>query len=593
MSEQKETKPSAKKVFKTLFRFYWTTREYFFKYGIYRWFGGVASGGMEVLNAYLAGRMVGIALSGDMNQLIRYASILTGAVITRTILGLVNEYSNAYYNINSGKKLRVMAMEKINNLPIAYYENQHSGETISKLASDIEVLQEFFGNSIAGIWSWVPASFGFSLAVLLNTNVQLTLICGTIIPVFAIIMNKISIPIGKASKERQDHAASFNSYLRDFAEGVHIYKSFSMNKSHGYKFEKSCDDYAKASFLMAKRRALSIGLMIFGMVIPQVIALAVGSIFVIRGQLTVPELFVFVNVLWPFVSIFRQVSSGWADLIETSGKAEHLFTLFDARSERTDGGDFTDTEINTVIEFCNVQFRYTDSVRVLEAVSFVVEKGMKTALVGVSGSGKSTIHKMLAGYYDTYEGSVNIMGHELSEWNLEALRNNIAAVNQDIYLFSESVMENIRFGKPSSSDEEVIEAAKKAYAHEFISELENGYETILGERGVGLSGGQRQRIAVARALLKDSPIILLDEPTSALDTRSEYHVQKAIERLEEGRTVFIIAHRLSTIESADKIIVLDEGLVLGTGTHKELIEENKKYISLYKRQVLEAAGGAM
>ncbi len=593
MTEQKESKPSVKKVFKSLFRYYWTTREYFFKYGIYRWFGGVASGGMEVLNAYLAGRMVGIALSGNMNELIRYAAILTGAVILRTILGLANEYSSAYYNINSGKKLRVMAMEKINNLPIAYYENQHSGETISKLASDIEVLQEFYGNSIAGIWSWVPASFGFSLAVLLNTNVQLTLICGTIIPVFAIIMNKISIPIGKASKERQEHAASFNSYLRDFAEGVHIYKSFSMEKSHGHKFEKSCDDYAEASFRMARRRALSIGLMIFGMVIPQVIALAVGSVFVIRGQLTVPELFVFTNVLWPFVSIFRQVSRGWADLIETSGKAEHLFTLYDSVPERTDGGDFTDTSMDPIIEFRNVRFAYTDSVRVLETVSFVVEKGKKTALVGVSGSGKSTIHKMLAGHYDTYNGEVYIMGHELSEWNLESLRNNIAAVNQDIYLFSESVMENIRFGKPTASNEEVVEAAQKAYAHEFISELENGYETILGERGVGLSGGQRQRIAVARALLKDSPIILLDEPTSALDTRSEYHVQKAIEKLEEGRTVFIIAHRLSTIESADKIIVLDEGRVLGTGSHKELIAGNEKYISLYKRQVLEAAGGAM
>jgi len=591
MTEQKENRPSGKQVFKTLFRLYGTTKEYFYKYGIYRWFGGVASGGMQVLNAYLAGRMVGIALSGDMNELIRYAGFLVGAVIARTILGLVNEYTNAYYNIHSGKKLRMMAMEKINNLPIAFYENQHTGETISKLASDIERLQQFFGNSMAGIWSWVPASFVFSLAVLLNTNVQLTLICGTVIPIFAYIMNKISIPIGKASKERQEHAAEFNSYLRDFAEGVHIYKSFSMSKSHGKKFEKACDDYAEASFKMARRRSLSFGLMIFGMIIPQVVALGVGSVFVINGQITISELFIFTNVLWPFVSIFRQVSRGWADLIEESGRADHLFTLFDADSERTDGDDFTDLNTSTILEFCNVGFQYTDSVSVLESVDFIVEKGQKTALVGVSGSGKSTIHKMLAGHYNEYSGEIKIMNHELSEWNLEALRNNISAVNQDIYLFSDSVMENIRFGKPDSSEEEVIEAAKKAYAHDFIIELENGYDTKLGERGISLSGGQRQRVAVARALLKDSPIILLDEPTSALDTRAEFYVQKAIERLEEGRTVFIIAHRLSTIENADKIIVLDEGYVFGTGTHKELIKNNDKYIALYKRQVLELAGG--
>ncbi|MCK5757671.1 MAG: ABC transporter ATP-binding protein, partial [Clostridiales bacterium] len=190
MTDKKETKPSVKKVFKILFRFYGTTKEYFFKYGIYRWFGGVASGGLQVFNAYLAGRMVGIAISGDMSALVRYSVILIGAVIVRTIIGLMNEYASSYYNIHSGKKLRVMAMKKINNLPIAYYENQHSGETISKLASDIEKLQVFYGNSVAGIWSWVPASFVFSLAILLNTNVQLTLICGTIIPVFAIIMNK-------------------------------------------------------------------------------------------------------------------------------------------------------------------------------------------------------------------------------------------------------------------------------------------------------------------------------------------------------------------------------------------------------------------
>ncbi|HRX43376.1 MAG TPA: ATP-binding cassette domain-containing protein, partial [Clostridia bacterium] len=186
---------------------------------------------------------------------------------------------------------------------------------------------------------------------------------------------------------------------------------------------------------------------------------------------------------------------------------------------------------------------------------------------------------------------VLFMGMELRKWNLAALRNNIAAVNQDIYLFNDTVMENIRYGRPDATDEEVIDAAKKAYADEFIRELDDGYATKLGERGTGLSGGQRQRIAVARALLKDAPVILLDEPTSALDTKAEYHVQKAIERLEEGRTVFIIAHRLSTIENADRIVVLDEGRVVATGTHFSLIEDNDVYKQLYSRQVLEGKGG--
>ena len=591
MRESKKERPSGKLVMKNIFRLYGLTKEYFFKYGIFRWFGGIASGSLEVFNAYLMGRMVGVALSGDMNELTKYAAVIIGATLTRTALGVINEFSHEYYSINSGKKLRIMAMEKINDLPIAYYENKHTGESISRFANDIEKIQDFYGNTIAGIWSWVPASFILSLVILLNTNAELTLICGTIIPVFLLIMNKISIPIGEASKERQEHATEFNSYLRDFTEGIHIYKSFGMKKNHGLKFEDACKKYADVSFKMARRRALSLALMIFGMILPQIIALGVGSLYVINGKLAIEELFVFTSVLWPFVSIFRRVSHSWTDLIEEYGRAKHLFVLLDTETERSDGKDYTNLSAEMVMEFRNVGFAYSESTPVLTSASFPVEKGRKTALVGVSGSGKSTIHKIFSGHYDHYEGEVLFMGGELRKWNLSALRNNIAAVNQDIYLFNDTVMENIRYGRPDATDEEVIDAAKKAYADEFIRELDDGYATKLGERGTGLSGGQRQRIAVARALLKDAPVILLDEPTSALDTKAEYHVQKAIERLEEGRTVFIIAHRLSTIENADRIVVLDEGRVVATGTHCSLIEDNDVYKQLYSRQVLEGKGG--
>ncbi|MBN1622939.1 MAG: ABC transporter ATP-binding protein [Clostridia bacterium] len=590
MTDSKKDRPSAGIVLKNIFRLYGLTREYFFKYGIFRWFGGIASGGLEVFFSYLMGRMVGVALTGDIKELVRYAAIIISATIIRTILGLVNEYSHSYYSIHSGKKLREMAMEKINDLPIAYYENQHTGESISRFASDIEKIQSFYGNTIAGIWSWVPASFAFSLAILLKTNWELTLICGTVIPVFLIIMNKISIPIGEASQERQEHAAEYNSYLRDFTEGIHIYKSFGMYDNHGKKFKDACGKYAEASFKMAKRRAFSIGLMILGMILPQIVALGVGSLYVINGKLAIEELFVFTSVLWPFVSIFRRVSESWSDLIEEYGRAKHLFILLYSESERTTGEDLTDLSKEIVMEFRNVGFSYTDSTEVLKSTSFTVEKGKKTALVGISGSGKSTVHKIFSGHYDNYSGEVVFMGSELSRWKLASLRSNIAAVNQEIYLFNDNVLENIRYGRPAATDEEVMDAARKAYAHEFIIELEDGYGTMLGERGTGLSGGQRQRIAVARALLKDSPVILLDEPTSALDTRAEFHVQKAIERLEEGRTVFIIAHRLSTIENADKIVVLEEGKVVGTGSHFELIDSNETYRQLYSRQVMESKG---
>lgn len=589
MSDKKIAKPSIKTVIGSIFRLYGFTKEYY-KWGFIRLLGGFASGSFSVLSAYLGGRMVGVAISGDKSQLINYAVISLGAIIGRSLLGIVNEYTNAYYNIYSGKKLRILAMEKINKLPIAYYENKHTGETISKLVSDIEKLQEFFGNSMAGMWSYVPSQFIASLIILICVDAKLTLICCIIIPLFGFALNKINVPVGKHSETRQEHTAKYNSYLRDLVEGIQIYKAYGMDETHSHKFESACEDYAKSSFKIAARRSFSLAVSIFGMILPQIIAVGVGSIFVINGSISLEELFIFTGVLWPFLSTFRMISGSWTSAIEEAGRADHLFKLYDAELERIDGENFTNIDASKMIEFEKVNYSYYESVPLLKDISFCVNKGQKIAIVGASGCGKTTIHKLLVGFYSNYKGKIKIMDNEVSKWNLEDLRSNISAVNQDIYLFDASIMDNIRFGKPDATDDQVKTAAQNAYANEFILNTKEGYNTIIGERGVSLSGGQRQRIAVARAILRNAPIVLLDEPTSALDTKAEYYVQKSLESLEEGKTVLIIAHRLSTIENSDLIVVIHEGKVCGIDKHEKLLVNNEQYRALYMRQVSNEKG---
>jgi ABC-type multidrug transport system fused ATPase/permease subunit len=237
------------------------------------------------------------------------------------------------------------------------------------------------------------------------------------------------------------------------------------------------------------------------------------------------------------------------------------------------------------IEFENVSYGYANGLAVLDDCSFVVPRNKTTALVGASGGGKTTGFKLLCGYYDDYKGMIKVNGRSIGEWDLSALRKNMAYVSQENYLFDATIMDNIRYGRLDATDEEVMDAAKAAYADDFILQTENGYDTVLGERGVHLSGGQQQRLSIARAILKDALIILLDEPTAALDTKSEYYVQQALDNLASKKTVFVIAHRISTIENADNILVLEQGKIIEQGRHKELIARKGRYIELYSSQL--------
>jgi len=586
--EIKSEKTSIKKMFKTMGRFYWMTKEHY-GWGFLRQIGGVASATLGVTSSYIMGSIVDVSISGDMQRFYTFLMFVCLQFAGRGLVNFFNPLVGARYSIYSGKKIRTMAVKKINKLPISYYENKHTAGVVSRLANDVEALQEYYGNSIAGIWSFVPTMLILSIVVLLITEPLLTIICCSVIPVIWFFIGKMTVPIGDASKKKQEYIAEYNSYLRDFLEGIHIYLAYNMKRIFGAKFKKACTNEYGEAIEISKKNSKAISMNIMSFIIPQILAYGIGSVFVIKGRITIGQLIIFTNIIFPFLNSIRQLSRTWPEMLKNYGMMNHLFELLDTKEERNDGKDYTSDFEDNIITFKNVRFSYVEDASVVKDVSFNIKKGSKTALVGSSGSGKTTVHKLILGFYDEFEGDINFMNRSIHKWKLDFLRENISVVTQEVYLFCDTVMENIRLGRPGATDEEVKKAAKSAYADNFIKEFQNGYDEMVGERGMKLSGGQKQRIAVARAILKNAPVLLLDEPTSALDTKAEFYVQKALEKLEEGKTVFVIAHRLSTIENAGNILVLDNGEIIESGTHAELTAFGGRYIDLYKQQINESA----
>jgi ABC-type multidrug transport system fused ATPase/permease subunit len=574
-------------IIQNIMRVYRLTRKHM-GWGLLRLFGGILSASIAAYSSWMGGKLVDIALSRDINLFISYIYVLLVVMVMRTTVSYLNPFANQRYAFLSGRTLRRITLDKITRLPIAYYENKHSGETISQVTNDIDHLQWFCGNLIASLWSYVPAMLIISGYLLFKTNLVLTLICCTTVPVISYVIGKISKPISAASKSIQVKVAEYNTYLREFTEGVHVYKAYNMKKHYHKKFKQKCEEVAEEACGIARKRSIGFSLNIINSLIPKVLAYGVGSIYVMNGRITVGGLIIFANVLVSFIDSLEQILRGYQQILRQEGRARHLFELLDAAEERTDGEDFSNEITEKVIEFRNVSFQYNESQEVLRSITFDVKRGQKVALAGMSGSGKSTIHKLVCGFYNNYEGEIRINGREIREWNLDKLRGNIGIVSQEVFLFNDTIMENVRYGNINATDEEIIDVCKKAYVHEFVKDFKNGYDTIVGERGSLLSQGQKQRIGIARAMLKDAPILLLDEPTSALDTKSEHYVQLALETLTEGKTVFIIAHRLSTIINADKIIVLDDGSVAEEGTHDQLIRNQQFYSSLYQKELSNA-----
>ncbi|MBI4679703.1 MAG: ABC transporter ATP-binding protein [Nitrospirae bacterium] len=455
-------------------------------------------------------------------------------------------------------------------------------ELISRVINDSNVLQGLLGYSIKDIIV-EGTSFLVLLIIAFIRRWDLALIAITVLPFSFFVINKFGEKMKKISQQTQEQISGLIIRLTESISGIKMIKGFGREKLHEDKFnEENKNNYRVA---LKGARTIEYSSLIHEIItgIGSTSILFYGFYLVFHNKMTMGDLLSFFAAIGMMYTPIRRLGNANNNLQQARAASERIFYLLDQQPE-VDGTKNL-TEIKNEIVFDNVRFIYPGTrKKVLDDINFRVKKGELVAIVGKSGAGKTTLVDMLPGFYKPVSGSIFIDGIDVNDITLESLRKNIGIVSQDIILFNETVMDNIALGKLDATEEEIKEAAKAAYAHDFIKEMLHGYNTIIGERGIRLSGGQKQRISIARALLKNPPILILDEATSSLDTASEIIVQKALDNLMTNRTTFVIAHRLSTVRKADKILVLDKGKIIETGTHEELLSKEGMYKFLYKSQ---------
>lgn len=479
--------------------------------------------------------------------------------------------------------VRQTAVESISRVALSELEHKHSGDYVSRLSNDINLIRNLVGREWVLLLRGALMFIG-SLVVMLMTSWKVTLACITVTPLIMVAAGRLSKPISQHTNDIQKNMADVNSLAQDAAGGIVITKSFNLGKYLAGLFRKASNSVAGSEIKLAFSKGWLGGAMLLLTMAPYFVLFGLGGYEVIQGRLTVGALIIILNLMnsitWPLQAMGQNLAQAKAGL----KASQRIFEIVEMPTEKVGGERLEVRPAGPVIEVENVDFSYSPEQKVFEELSFQVQPGETVAVVGPSGAGKSTIFSLLLGLRDPNQGSIKFFGQEVGSLDLDSLRSVISYVPQEATLFPASVQENISYGKPGASAEEITQAAVKAFAHDFILGLPGGYDTVLGEQGVGLSGGQKQRLSLARAILKDAPILLLDEATSALDTESEARVQAAIEEVRAGRTTIIVAHRLSTIKAADRILVIDQGKVVEEGAHATLLSKGGLYAKLYRQQ---------
>ena len=484
------------------------------------------------------------------------------------------------------KDIRDRLYKHIQTLSLGYFHKRKTGSITSIVMNDVEQLQV----ALAVVFQRLfvePINILTFVTLLFIISWKLALIAIVIIPLAGIAIISIGRSIRRKSRRTQAKIAEIMQILTETLSSIRIVKAFVNEKEEVKKFTGESQHYFKLLLKRARLDLISAPVTeSFGVIIG-VVLLWYGGMEVLSNQGVSAEDFIrFIVILFSILGPIKQMSNVNLRIQVGAASAERIFELLDTPPEIVEKADAVDLgEFKKAIEFDLVHFEYNDGDElVLDELSFTINKGEVVAMVGPSGSGKSTIADLIPRFYDVSTGSIKIDGHDLRDATLASIRGQMGIVTQEVILFNDTIRNNIAYAQPNVSDEAIRKAAEAANALEFIEQTPNGFDTLIGERGVNLSGGQKQRLAIARALLKNPPILILDEATSALDTESEKKVQKAIETLMKDRTALVIAHRLSTVQNADKIVVIEQGRVVETGTHSELYEKGGLYRRLYDIQ---------
>jgi ABC-type multidrug transport system fused ATPase/permease subunit len=527
-------------------------------------------------------KMVDGALGGESNKLISLVMEVGVITVIWVSSKYITRYAGGKYGNNALLDLKKSFSVTLEKMPVYELEKRHSGDIISRFTNDIQTVEGFIINDFMNL-IYIPFLFVCAFGFMFSANWKLLVVSFCITPASAYLFNRLSKPIKKYSKEYHEKLASANSVVMDTTGGIGILKAFNLQKPLFQKYDNALLEVLKAALKMEKQRAYMLPVIIVTQELPYIICVVYGGFLAVKGQISIGNIIAFTQLLRYLIDPCVMLPQLLGNMKSATGAAGRIFELMDTPMEREDGKAFEKND-DIALEFDKVTFQYNSSKVVLDDLSFKLPKGKTIAIVGPSGGGKSTITNLLCGFYDLTKGSIRYFGKDMKEWKLGVIRDTVALVSQDTYLFPDSIEANIKYGKPDATKEQVIEAANAANAHEFIMDMEKGYDTLVGERGSKLSGGQKQRIAIARAMLKDAKILLLDEPTSALDNQSEALVQEALDNVTKDRSVLIIAHRLSTIKQADIVYVLDNGQMIESGTHDELIEKGGVYKQLYLKQ---------
>ncbi|MEW9670664.1 ABC transporter ATP-binding protein [Ammoniphilus sp. 3BR4] len=530
-------------------------------------------------------------LPGEV-KLERLYWIMGLAFIVFTLVRYPIEYYRQYYAQLSSNQIlydiRDHLFSHLQRLSLRYYQNTKVGEVISRVINDVEQTKNFIMTGLMNLWLDL-ATLLIAIGIMLSMDVGLTLVAIAVFPLYGFSIKYFYQKLRQLTKTRSQALAELQGHLHERIQGIAVVKGFALEAEEQKQFErrnrKFLDKAVDHTVWNAKTFAVTNTITD----IAPLLVITYAGYQVIHGNLTIGAMAAFYAYLERLYSPLRRLVNSSTTLTQSIASMDRMFELFDETYDIQDKENAVELkQVRGRVVFDQVSFRYRETGdEVLHDINLVVEEGQTVALVGMSGGGKSSLISLIPRFYDVTGGAVYIDGHDLRDVTMKSLRDQIGMVLQDNILFSDSIKENILMGKPEASEEEMIQAAKAANAHEFIMELPDGYDTEIGERGVKLSGGQKQRIAIARVFLKDPRILILDEATSALDLESEQLIQQSLERLAKHRTTFIVAHRLSTITHADKIVLISDGQIREMGTHQELMNAQGAYHKLFTVQHLD------
>ena len=533
---------------------------------------------------YIANQL--ILQGSQLNSLRRLCLIIFSVFLFKNIFLYIKNILVSYVQFSLIVRIRNRLYRHIHTLSMSYFNREKSGELASVMMNDVNVMQNAFTTTFQKLLV-EPLNILFFGAILFIIDWKLSLVALLILPLAGFLYVSVGVSIRRKSKRIQEKIASIMHILTEALYSIRVIKAFATKHHEIQKFETEGNRYFHLLFRRAKLNNLATPINEIIGVLIGVILLWYGGMQVIQTETLTSEDFLrFILVLFAMLAPIKTLGTVNITIQNSLAAAERVFKVIDSKPDINDKPGAKEIEsFSEEIRFDNVSFDYGEkSVPVLKNVSFSISKGSVVALVGSSGAGKSTIADLIPRFYDTTSGSVNIDGEDIREYKLSNLRKMMGIVSQEVILFNDTVKNNISYGQPETKETDIISAAKSANAMEFIDSLPEGLDTVIGERGIKLSGGQKQRLSIARAIIKNPPVLILDEATSSLDSESEKLVQQAIEQLMKDRTVLIIAHRLSTVRNVDEIIVLEKGQVVEMGNHETLIKKGQTYHKLYTNQ---------